>query len=214
MSIVSAPDKIDNPVRRILYRRESAQLASAQVSGASQVVQTLMGELASLKVEFRAQHSEMAALIGEITKKPGAASLAISPDVVRQLEGVWRSEEDSLYCMKVVDDELRVAYAYGGATTLTSHFYNCQVIGPLLLCRFQWFSIKSTKGFVALRLKTPTVLEGGWQYARHSRIGKIATGLPPTLTPDDPALTRLTLHKDQNAKCPEWALEYFRRYET
>jgi hypothetical protein len=220
MSIVTAPDKIDNPVRRILYRRESVQLASAQELGVSQVVQTLMSELASMKEELRAQHTEMSTLIGEITTQPVPASRAASPEVVKHLQGVWRNEElDSVYCMRVVGDELRVAYAYGGSKSLTSHFYNCQVVGTLLLCRFQWFSRPDTKGFVALRLKTSTVLEGGWQYAeeisRRSRIEKfVATGFPPSLSPDDPTLSRLVLHKDEGATWPEWAVDYFRQYKA
>jgi hypothetical protein len=220
MSIVTAPDKIDNPVRRILYRRESAQLASAEESGVSQVVQTLMSELSSMKNELRAQHAEMSILIGEITRQPVPASQSASPEVVRHMEGVWRNEElDSLYCMRVVGDELRVAYAYGGSKGLTSHFYNCQVVGSLLLCRFQWFSNPDTKGFVALRLKTPTVLEGGWQYTDEMSSGShtrkfVATGFPPSLSPDDPGLSRLVLHKDEGAKCPKWAVEYFRQYEA
>jgi hypothetical protein len=183
-----------------------------------------MNELNGLKAEVRAQHGEMTSLLSEITKRPVAASQMTSPDVLHQLEGVWRNEAiDSTYCMRIVGDELRVAYAYGGAGDLTSHFYNCQVIGDRLLCRFKWFSKEDISGFVALRLTSPTVLEGGWQYGdqvlkghRRSLVGKtisVATGLPPTLTPDDPTLIPLVLVTDENATCPEWAIRYFHKYK-
>jgi hypothetical protein len=212
--IISAPEKIDNPVRRWLYHRESAKLLSKHAPPGFDVIQSLLIEVSSVRDEIRSQRSELGSLLQAITQGPQSVPLS-------RLEGIWYAvETNSTYCMKIIKGELRVAYSYGDTGSITSHFYNCRVIGNVLACRFEWFQDASLKGFVFLRFNEPDRLEGGWCLAgelpymvedmAESSIAKSpANEFAMALSPESPGLTGIAMERSSQKRFPKWAEDYF-----
>jgi hypothetical protein len=209
MTILANRDKIDNPVRRFLYRRETTRLMTQKVPPGFDAVRNLVDEVTRLRAEVRRQFFDFRSLIETVTVKPTGVRPTKPEDVADGLEGVWRSDDGSTVCMKVVGNELRVPYCYGGSDKLTAHHYNCHLVGDLLMTRFEWFSFQ-VSGFSVYRLESDDLLIGGWCYT--ADFPYLSKSTPPVLSPELPGLEPAVLRRELQAVYPSWADEYFRRY--
>jgi hypothetical protein len=213
-AILEAPEKIDNSIRRVLYQRETAKLVSQQVPPGFDVVRGLMTEIVNLKNEISNQRADISSLFGAITKKP-------SGEPLHRLEGVWRDDmSDSVFCIKVIGEELRGVYSYGQPDQVTSRLYECRSVGDLVVCRFEWMS-GEIRGFVALELTDPNTLKGGWCYESDlkktsktrtkSLFGQMdVSEVLDTFGGDLSSFYKLVLVRDEKSHYPRWAESYFR----
>jgi hypothetical protein len=215
---MNEPDRVDNPVRGMLLQRAKNEALSQPAGSDVDVIRSLAAELATLREDLRTQRSEVTNLLRELTKPAAAEASGSDADRLARFEGVWR-DGDSVYCVRVIKGELRAAYSYQQGDSLTSHLFNCKVIGDVVLARFQWFESRETRGFVALRMIDHDHLAGGWDFDVPPTAGKGQTGgkqierpFRTSLSPEDPTLYQLNLRREAGARVPAWAEEYFRRY--
>jgi hypothetical protein len=206
-SIVSQPDRIDNPVRKLLYDREIMTLLERKAPPGFDAVRTVLEEVAQLKQGLRSLRSLVA---GITSSTQGVAVSGFTMDL-RSFEGVWESEEDSCVCMKVVNNELRVAYCYAGSDRLTAHYYNCHLLGTALFARFAWFG-SEVRGFIILQYTSKDLLSGGWYFADDVP-SEVASAFPSGLCLDLPNMQRSSLTRVQGADYPHWAVGYFQLCE-
>lgn len=205
----SGPDRVDNPVRRFLLQKATNKLTSDQAPPGFDAVRSILAEFEALKVEFRTQMSELQAIIGSTTSRPSLVR-EDAKERVRDVEGVWESSTGSpiVFCPKVVRGELRIPYAFGG-NNITSHVFNCSIVGDTVLGRFEWLEDKNTRGFIALRFVDVDALEGGWCFEGEEWEDDAGQATSPTFpSPESPGLYKLKLRKT-NESYPMWALHYF-----
>ena len=114
-------------------------------------------------VEFTTSSGESIASAG--SKAGGGAAV---------FEGAWTSlESGGLYVVKRVGSELRGPYCFGSDNTLTAHFFNVQIVGNQILCRFRWFWQPVGQGHPVegcCDFETGGEgdrLDGGWWYLEH-----------------------------------------------
>lgn len=201
-TVLSNPQKIDNPVRR--YFLENAHSLTSRATAEQQIVQNLQGEITSLRQDLLHQF----AAIRDLMRVATASERAENGDSVRRFEGVWRASEDgSVFCVKVLRDVLHVPYCYGGQDGLTGHLFNCAVQNDIITGRFEWVN-SHMSGFLMLRAINEDTLSGGWCLAENlplearnfSAIAKIPLN----------RMVKLTVDRDAQARYPAWALQYFR----
>ena len=169
------------------------------------LIQSLRQEIEVLRDELFDQLSKMRDVMRAATLNTSSDEAMVS---ARRLEGVWRSPKDgSVFCVKLVGNELRVPYSYGGGNKLTGYLFNCVVRGDAITCQFKWVATR-IHGFAVLRTVHEDTLSGGWCLAEDLRPG--ADDLLPIKDLPLDRLIRLTVQRDQKSLYPPWAENYFR----
>lgn len=130
-------------------------------------------------------------------------------DLLRLFEGIWLiSPSGNIAYAKVVAGKLLIPNSRSEESKLAGHYFNCQLIGNKLACRFERFEPYKA-GIIFLRLGPNHTLHGGWC---------LDENLPPefqkdiSLIPDDfPKMIRCVWIRMAKAKIPRWAKEYFKK---
>jgi len=116
--------------------------------------------------------------------------------------------------MQVRNGELRAPYSVGGRG-LTAHYFSCRTDGGILHGRFEWLYEDllgdDISGYIALRITSHDLLTGGWCYTRD--LPHLLRDGQSELKPEHSGLQPLILHRTSDTTFPEWAQDYFRRYE-
>lgn len=210
-SIITGPQKIDNPVRRFLYTREVEKIVAQPSPPGYDVVRTILSEMANLRQDFSNQFSEVRELMEAITAPSlSKDKITESPDVALSFfEGVWKNTQSpSTYCARMIGDQLYIPYAYLQNIELTGHFFNCRIINRTLFARFEWFD-QPIWGYAFYTIESQNRLVGGWWYGRdvpkeiQSDISRIDASLP--------GMVGISIERMEGEPAPEWAEEYFRR---
>jgi len=208
----ASPTQIDNPVRKFLYEREAAKLMAAPVPPGYDAIRQLVNELQAVRRDLAERVTEMRDLVESTTSSEGSPipagnRMKTSPSV---FEGAWTSSEHGgLYIVKRVGSELRGPYCFTSDHELTSHFFNVQIVGKQLLCRFRWFR-QPIEGCIILRLVTKDRLVGGWWFlealprAAKKDLRQVHDGLAEM---NPLHLVRVPMPDP----LPAWAVDYFER---
>lgn len=201
-TILSNPQKIDNPVRRFVL--ESAR-SSSKETRKDPVIEILQAEISSLRRDFLHQFSTVRDLMRIAT---GSIDQRYRAPAAQRFEGVWRAPKDgSVFCVKVLEGELHVPYCFGGHDMLMGHVFNCSIKDDIITGRFEWQD-SQIGGFLMLRAISNDTLLGGWCLAEDLPLEARNLSMIENLPLD--RLVELTVHRDSEANYPEWALQYFR----
>lgn len=207
--VISGTMQIDNPVRRFLHEREVAKILAAPVSPGYDALKELVNEMNTVRRDLAERVVEIRELVQYSTSSP---KLEVAPEDygISAFEGAWTSRENGgLYIIQRIRSELRGPYCYGGRSELTSHFYNVQIVGKQLLCRFKWFR-QPIDGCVLLRAVDKDRLAGGWWYIYQLPDGPITDlkDVDENLHKMNPLnLTRIPMPNP----LPKWVSRYFDR---
>ncbi|MEA2237729.1 MAG: hypothetical protein QOC81_2453 [Thermoanaerobaculia bacterium] len=153
--------------------------------------------------------TEIRDLVQHTTSTPEPA-VVVTTDALSPFEGAWTStEHGGLYLVKRCGSELRGPYCFGSDSELSSHFYNVQIVGEQLLCRFKWFK-HPVEGCIILRLVSKDRLAGGWWYIE--QLPKRARADLRQVHERLPAMNPLHLVRIATPEpLPGWAIDYFER---
>jgi hypothetical protein len=202
-TVLSNPQKIDNPVRRFVL--ESARPGISKETPDDHVIQNLHAEINSLRQDLLHQFSTVRDLMRVAT---GSIGHGQGKPAVRRFEGVWRAPKDgSVFCVKILGDDLHVPYCWGEREMLTGHLFNCVVKDDIITGRFEWLNSQMS-GFVMLRAIGSDTLSGGWCLTENLPFEARNLSMIEKLPLD--RLVELTVHRDGKANYPDWALQYFR----
>ena len=128
-------------------------------------------------------------------------------DLLRLFEGAWlTSPSGNIAYAKVVKRELLIPYSRSEESKLAGHYFNCNVIGNKLICRFERFE-PYAPGILFLRPGPNHTLQGGWC---------LNENLPQefqkdiSLIPDDfQKMVHCVWIRMPDAKIPAWVKEYY-----
>jgi hypothetical protein len=177
---------------------------TAPETGDRDLIQSLRQEIEVLRYDLFDQLSKMRDVMRAATLDTSSDEATVA---IRRLEGVWRAPKDgSVFCVKVVGNELRVPYSYGAGNMLTGYLFNCVVRGDTITCKFKWVATR-IHGFAVLRAVNEDTLSGGWCYAEDLRPEEDDL-LPIQDLPLD-RLIGLTVQRDHKSLYPRWAEDYF-----
>ena len=122
-------------------------------------------------------------------------------------EGYWLATNPSgaIACVKIINEKLLIPYSYSGQKKLAGHFFDCQVVGKTLLCRFEQFDT-AVAGVLFLDPISNETLKGGrWLNTKIPNIGQLnISSLPQTLPGMQPVVWAR-----MNIETPQWAEKYF-----
>ena len=135
--------------------------------------------------------------------------MANSPeeDIFLPFEGFWLASKPSgaLAYSKVINKKLLIPYSSGDKGKLTGHYYDCQVVGKTLFCRFEQFDSASI-GVLFLDFVSNETLSGGrWL---NSQIPEVVRENVSSLSKSLPGMQPVTWVR-MNKKAPAWAEKYF-----
>jgi hypothetical protein len=201
-AVLSNPKKVDNPVRSFFLA--NAGISKSVENAERHLIENLQGEIASLRQDLLLQFSKMRDVMR-------VATVAVRPDqdlaAARRLEGVWKAPKDgSVFCIKMLGDDLHVPYCYGGQDRLMGHLFSCIVRGDIITCRFEWLN-SEINGFAVLRAIGDDTLSGGWCFAENLPLTARTLSSIEKLPLD--GLVELTVHRAVKSKYPDWAIQYF-----
>jgi hypothetical protein len=128
-------------------------------------------------------------------------------DQFRPFEGFWLTTKPSgaIACAKIIDERLFVPYSFGKDGKLTGHYYDCQVVGKTLFCRFEQFD-SAVGGVLFLNPGSDETLKGGrWL---NNKIPEIVRHDLPSLSDSLPGMQAVVWVR-MNKETPEWAKKYF-----
>lgn len=203
-SILSNPHKVDSPVHSYLLRERILNTISTETQ--PRHVDNLVAEVRDLRHELQAQLSSMRAVM-QVATATGTQFTQSIPDLQR-FHGVWRSQRDgSMYCAKMIRNDLHVAYSFANANSLAGRLHSIVVSGGILTCRFEWFDERRTNGFVVLRLISEEEFVGGWCYAHDLPAADREALVLKQLPPDK--LNEIVAQRDPKTAYPQWAIDYF-----
>lgn len=128
-------------------------------------------------------------------------------DLLHLFEGAWVSSPSGNRCYaKVIKGRLLIPYSRSETNKLAGHYFNCQVVGNKLVCRFERFEPYAA-GILFLKLGPNRTLKGGWwlnekiPMAIQNDISQISDNLPEMVSSVWVLMPK--------AKTPAWAKEYF-----
>ena len=205
--IIRDRDRLDNPVRRYLFDRESRKLRQTSGPPGYDAMREILTELLRLRRDFSAELARIQGVVRTAAGDTPQLDLT-SQQRLRALEGVWRRDDGiGLYCARMIADELFFAYSYDTGMDLDSHFYNVRVLGNALFARFAWFDTAAS-GIIMLTIVNNNDLSGRWWYDKD---------VPPDAEQNETLLRnnfasshRIRLRRDGvNSTFPEWAEQYF-----
>lgn len=209
--ILSKPDQIDNPVRRFLYNREVDKFVRQATPPGYDVFKEVISEMESLKKEFRHHVDEVRHIMKLVTSdEQSLAPIKNQQSIdVSLFEGAWEdTPTHSMFYVRIVNNELLVAYCYAGDSELTARFYNCKVIDDTLFARFEWFEALIS-GYVFLKVISKNKLSGGWWYRQDVPI-KLRDDIS-SFDDSIPGMNRSILVRRNNiSRFPVWAENYFK----
>jgi tetratricopeptide (TPR) repeat protein len=113
---------------------------------------------------------------------------------LHDLEGVWVSEQGSIFCVRVVDGKLRAPYSFRGSGSISGEVYDCWLRENHLLGIIRWFDARYA-GAVRLRVDSDRQMSGHWWDDADSDIYAIF----------------ITLTRQPDKEFPAWAEEFFTR---
>ena len=205
--MLSAPTPIDNPVLRCLQDREVAR-AGSSTDGA---VKRLSAELQDLRKELADRVTEIRALVQNTTSTPQDTSHS-SSDFATALQGAWTTlEHGGLYVFLRVGQELRGPYCYDSDDHLTAHFFNIQILGQQVLCRFRWIE-GAVEGCALFTVVSRDLLVGGWWYLYE--LPRLARQDLSRLHAKLPSMNPLRLERIPMPKpMPGWVSAYYEKAE-
>lgn len=213
-SILTSPEKIDNPVRRFIYNKEAEKIIAQKGPLGYNVTESILKEMVDLRMTFSKEVTGLRDLIQTITNTDQVIhhhknSLNESP--LDFLEGVWESSSNSHYCFRLIDGFLYAPYCYSGQDQLTGVYYNFKRIEDRLFARFKWFD-SAISGYGVLKIKNIDTLVGGWWYDRdvpytvHRDYTKLSYG--------DNLMNEVIWERVKDEKkCPDWAISFFQQLE-
>jgi hypothetical protein len=213
LEIIKDRGRIDSQVRRYLFERETRKLSQANAQPGYDVIRDILVEMSNLKSEFARELKKMQELVLTSVAPKDVANVR-EDAVLSSLEGVWRKEEGfGLFCARIVDDELRIPYCYGGTEHLDSHFWDVKLVNRLLVARFSWFCSPHYTGFLMLQVESSDRLSGGWwfddDFPEEQDFNWLVRNANRRLF-DDYGLHRMVLVRDSAlTEFPDWAESYF-----
>jgi len=130
-------------------------------------------------------------------------------ELLRLFEGAWIASPSAKRCYaKVVRQKLLIPYSKSEENKLAGHYFNCQLFGNKLVCRFERFDPYAA-GVIFLKLGPNRTLKGGWWWntdiplAVQDDLSQVSDNLPGMIS-----TVWILMPK---AKIPSWAREYFRK---
>lgn len=211
--LLSKPGQIDNPVRRFLYNREVEKLIKQPTPPGYDVFKNVISEMQSLKREFRNHVNEVRHIMKLVTSTDRNIETVENQHSLDLtfFEGAWEDKPSgSNFYARIVNGELRFAYCYGGNSRLSSHFYNCRVIGDTLFARFKWFH-SSISGYTFLKVESENKLVGGWWYSEDIPVE--ALNDISNINASIPDMNKSILERKTDVEeFPIWAERYFMDY--
>lgn len=168
--IIQNPEKADNPVIRFLGGTKMGNFAGRQLESGQEAVKKFAADISSLRKELDENRSQIQEIVKSITSLQTTASPAAATNQgwkypISEFEGIWSiSPHNGVYCVRVVDNELRIPYSYGQDQVITGHIYKCRAIGDRIYGRFAWFDF-DTAGVIVIKIISRTRMSGWWWYA-------------------------------------------------
>ena len=214
--ILEESDKIDNPVRRYLYNRETEKLVKEPSPPGYDVVKSILNEMSSLRKAFTEQASEIRNIVSQITvgKDDNLNNVNKSGYNIEFFKGVWEDESDgSILYAQVIDNELFMPYLYENDPDCPAHYFNCKLIGNTLFARFEWAEERDISGYAFFNIESEDMLIGGWWYDRNvpqeirNNIALISKTIPGM---ESMAWKRVKEKKIE----PKWIQEYFKKAKS
>jgi hypothetical protein len=186
----------------------------ARLKNVRQVPDSNPDSVAILSSEISSLRKELSEIVRTITAspKPVKDKTLGRTRVIRlkDLEGIWKADDGAIFCARVVDGELLMPYdyhgRYGRSGAMTSHVYNCRLVGGTLFCRFAWFN-SPISGVMVLNVVSASELRGGWWSAEHAPPELLQGKIAKTHAPIENGL--LLKKKGTVAEFPDWANRYF-----
>jgi Predicted nucleotide-binding protein containing TIR-like domain len=171
-------------------------------------LRTLTTEIAFVKAELAAQTADIRRMLQSLTSNshPAGESKISHANELRFLEGVWTNDEQSTYCMRILRDELRCVYCFGGDSEATAEMYSWRLVDTSLFAKFRWFD-RSISGYVYFRIESPLRLDGGWWYGEDVPEHAIAQ------LPHVDKMRRYVWTRQAGIKVYSWADKYFESFE-
>jgi hypothetical protein len=128
-------------------------------------------------------------------------------ELLSLFEGAWLSSPSGNICYaKVVKGKLLIPYSHSEEDKLAGHYFNCQLFGNKLVCRFERFEPYAA-GILFLKLGPNRTLQGGWWLNE-----KIPRGIQDNvseISESFPDMVRSVWVLMPKAETPAWAKEYF-----
>jgi hypothetical protein len=130
-------------------------------------------------------------------------------DLLGLFEGAWIASPSGKRCYaKVVGQKLLIPYSKSEEDRLAGHYFNCQLFGNKLVCRFERFDPYAA-GIIFLKLGPHRTLKGGWWWNKD--IPDAIQDAPSQISDDLPGMVPSVWVLMPKAKTPAWAKEYFRK---
>ncbi len=126
----------------------------------------------------------------------------------RPFEGMWLATMPSgaVVCVKTVNGRLLIPHSFSEEDKLAGHYYDCQVIGKTLYCRFEHFD-SAVAGVLFLTIAPNEILKGGrWM---NDRISKTVQQDISCLSESLPDMQPVVWVRILNKETPQWAEKYF-----
>lgn len=80
---------------------------------------------------------------------------------LRDIEGVWLSEQGSIFCARVIGGKLRAPFSFRGSGALSGEVYDCWLRDNYLLGVIRWFDAQYS-GAMRLRIESDRQMSGHW----------------------------------------------------
>jgi hypothetical protein len=135
--------------------------------------------------------------------------LANQSDLLRLFEGVWLASPSGNICYaKVVKGRLLIPYSRSEQSELAGHYFNCQIFGRKLVCRFERFDPYAA-GILFLQLGPNRTVQGGWCLNEHIPV-EVQEDVSQ-ISDNIPEMVRCVWILAPKAKIPAWVNEYFEK---
>lgn len=196
----------NEPIKKVI-RRATAWEVHARYGSVNEFCQELSNALESTSAAISAEGQDILTKNGRIESN---WSYSTTGDTLELVRGVWRTENNSTYCINYVDGGLRCAYCFGGDRELTGHIFDYKVHDDQLFGRFRWIFSTGIQGYHYLRLVMASSMMGGWFYADETDTGQgdVVSVIKSTLR--SKSIYPMTAHRIAGvSEFPSWAMEYF-----
>jgi hypothetical protein len=125
----------------------------------------------------------------------------------RPFEGFWLATKPSgaVACAKIINGKLLVPYSYSGQEKLAGHYFDCQIVGNTLFCRFEQFDTAIAGALFLDPAPNETLVGGRWLNTKIPEIVQCDISSLSKALPGMQPVVWVRMKK----KPPQWANRYF-----